>query len=91
MRKSIIYTCDVCGKQSTEYNEILMCECSHLEIDFTTLQRWKALKKEVRNKSAISSFRHNSFTEAELDYAIRELIRFEKAYGLEGKDIPELL
>lgn len=90
MQKTIIYTCDVCGKQSTEYNEILMCECSHLGIDLTTLQRWKALQKEVRNKSAISSIRHNAFTEAELDDAIRELIRFEKEHRLDGKDIPNL-
>lgn len=88
MTVTTIYTCDVCGNNSTDSKEIIKCECSHLGITPNTLKCWKQLQDNVENISHINSIFHNSETDAAFDDAVKKLIEFENKHKLTGKKIP---
>ena len=90
MQKITLYVCSCCGVKSENYSEILSCECSHLGITVQQLNKWKELQKKVRNASYTYSVRHNESTGKDLDDAVNELNKFEKAYDLIDKNIPDL-
>lgn len=83
MKQHIIYTCEKCGKQSKEREEIMICEAAHLGLTIAEKQQWVLLKGKSRYKSAIVCRCKNKQTEEEFDDAIAELLNFEKKHGIE--------
>lgn len=89
MRKSIIYICETCGKQSIDATEIIKCECKHLAITHDILTEWKRLKNKVEAESRNIYYQKNNENEQRLDDAIKNLINFETRHNLAHKRIPD--
>lgn len=82
MKQYVIYECEICGKQSKDHEEIMICEAAHMGLTVAEKQGWESLKKKVRHKSAIVSSCKNEQTDKEFDDAIAELMKFEKLHGI---------
>ena len=89
MKKSIIYICETCGKQSFDATEIIKCECKHLGITPDILTEWKRLKNKVEAESRNIYYQKNNENEQRLDDAIKDLIDFETQHNLTHKRIPD--
>lgn len=91
MKKIITYQCSVCGKESNNYSEIYNCELKHLQLSAEELKEWKILKAECRRKGQLIYYCKNETTENDFDKAISDLVKFEEAHNLNGKNIPALM
>ena len=49
MKEYKIYECEICGKKSQDFNEIIKCECTCLGLTLEDKQKWKHLRKLVKN------------------------------------------
>jgi len=84
MTLTVTYTCEVCGRQSSNAIDIVKCECSHLGITVDQLKEWKLLKGAVRMTKT------HAKTEQVIKDAIKNLNDFETKHRLTGKTIPNL-
>lgn len=89
MKKSIIYICETCGKQSFDATEIIKCECKHLGITPDILTEWKGLKNKVEAESRNIYYQKNNENEQRLNDAIQDLIDFETQHNLAHKRMPD--
>ena len=83
MRKSTIYICETCGKQSLDATEIIECECKHLGIT-----EWKRLNEKATKVGQTLYYTKNEQNEAIFDEITKELVAFTIKYNLTNKEIP---
>lgn len=88
MRKSIIYICETCGKQSFDATEIIKCECKHLGITPDILTEWKRLNDKAMKAGQTLYYTKNEQNDAIFDKVTKELVDFMKKYNLTNKKIP---
>ncbi|MEE0964849.1 MAG: hypothetical protein U0L73_11695 [Ruminococcus bromii] len=88
MRKSIIYICETCGKQSFDATEIIKCECKHLGITPDILTEWKRLNDKAIKAGQTLYYTKNEQNDAIFDKVTKELVDFMKKYNLTNKKIP---
>lgn len=84
MKTRMIFECDKCGKKSSDRDEIMKCEASHLGLTVVEMEEWERLKADVRYKGTIVSTYKNENTDRDFDKAIYRLMEFEKEHGLIG-------
>ena len=88
MRKSIIYICETCGKQSFNATEIIKCECKHLGITPDILTEWKRLNDKAIKAGQTLYYTKNEQNDTIFDNVTKELVDFMKKYNLTNKKIP---
>lgn len=88
MRKSTIYICETCGKQSLDATEIIECECKHLGITPDILTEWKRLNEKAIKAGQTLYYAKNEQNEAIFDEITKELVAFTIKYNLTNKEIP---
>lgn len=53
MKEYKIYECEICGKTSKDYKEILKCECNCLGLTLEEKEEWEHLKKLVKHSEQL--------------------------------------
>ena len=78
MRRYTMYVCGICSKESSNEEEIEMCEAKHMGLKHLKHKReYDCLKELVRSASATVSTTNNEVTRCAFDGAIKDLIDFE--------------
>lgn len=82
MRQHIIYECKTCGKKSDDKEEIFKCEAGHLGLTIAEKKTYDFLKERAEHAGYIVSVTKNEETDKAFDKTIKELMAFEKEFGI---------
>lgn len=85
MKEYIMYVCETCGKESSDYDDIYECEAKHLGLTVSEKQELDLLYSAVTRCSHRIMYSKNDETESAYDKAIHDLIAFEEAHGINLK------
>lgn len=85
MRLYTIFECEKCGKQSSDKEEIMECEASHLGLTVAEKQERERLKEDVRYKGVIVGSTKNEITDRDLDEAVSRVLEFKKQHGIKAE------
>lgn len=91
MHATIKYVCDICGAEHRHEKDAMAHEATHFGVDRDTYAAWRELRRKAAATSRLNGQTNTPGTRAALDANIKELVDFEAAHGLSGKNQPILV
>lgn len=76
------YKCEICGKDSTNMEEIRKCEASHYGLTIDEMQEYETLKEMCRYTGTSLSLFHDDESSKAFDDAVQKCVAFEKAHSI---------
>lgn len=85
MKKYTVYVCEVCGYESTSFDDISEHEAEHLGLTVEEWHRYEKLKSFVQYMEEIIAGNNNDLTRNKLSEATENLLTFKKEHGMDAK------
>lgn len=83
MRMRQVYVCDFCRHESTDRDEVELCEAKHMGLQsIEEKHQYDALKSAAAHFASVVYSTNNEKTRAAYDTAIKKLLDFEVKHGL---------
>lgn len=83
MRRYTMYVCEKCKKESSDINEIKLCEAKHYGLNsIEELEEYDLLVKIFDDASRILSCAQNPELLQRQDDALKELMNYEKEHNM---------
>lgn len=81
--KGLYSRCEICGKLSEDWEEILQCRASHNGLTVTEQQEWDNLKEECHRAGAAVIRTNNEEIRKRFDSATEKRRNFEREHNIE--------